>query len=63
MLTRLRGADHFAMYTNFKSLCCTPEVNMLYVNYTSIKTNEQRTKTKYTEIGKKSLSLSSSTGT
>ena len=30
--------DHFAMYTNVESLCCTPETNIkLYVNYTSIK--------------------------
>ena len=29
------------MYTNIKSLCCTPETNiMLYVNYTSIKKKE-----------------------
>ena len=29
--------DHFAMYTNTKSLCCTPETNiMLYINYISI---------------------------
>ena len=31
--------DHFTIYTNVKSFCCTPETNiMLYVNiYTSIK--------------------------
>ena len=30
--------DHFAKYTTFESLCCTPETNtMLYVNYTSKK--------------------------
>lgn len=30
--------DHFAVYKNIKSLCCTPETNLvLYVNYTSIK--------------------------
>ena len=28
--------DHFAIYTNIKLLCCTPETNvMLYVSYTS----------------------------
>ena len=31
-------SDHFAIYTNVESLCCTPETNiMFYVNYTSIK--------------------------
>ena len=30
--------DHFAIYANIKSLCCTPETNiMLYVNYISFK--------------------------
>ena len=30
--------DHFTVYTNIESLCCTPGNNtMLYVNYTSIK--------------------------
>ena len=30
--------DHFTIYTNIKSLCCTSEANiMLYVNYISIK--------------------------
>ena len=30
--------NHFAKYTTFESLCCTPETNtMLYVNYTSKK--------------------------
>ena len=30
--------DHFAVYPNTESLCCTPETNiMLYANYTSIK--------------------------
>ena len=28
--------DHFAMYTNIKSLCCTPETNIMYIDYTSI---------------------------
>ena len=29
--------DHFAVYTNIKLLCYTPEINiMLYVNYTSV---------------------------
>ena len=33
-------ADHFAIYTNIESLCCTPEINkMLYVEYTSVKKN------------------------
>ena len=27
--------DHFTIYTNIKSLCCTPETNItLYINYT-----------------------------
>ena len=31
------GCDHFAIYTNIKLSCCTPETNMkLYVNYISI---------------------------
>lgn len=25
---------HFVVYTNVKSLCFTPEINMMYVNYT-----------------------------
>ena len=30
--------DHFTIYTNIKSFCCTSETNRtLYVNYTSIK--------------------------
>lgn len=30
--------DHFVMYINIKSLCCTSETNtILYVNYTLIK--------------------------
>ena len=30
--------DHFNIYTNIESLCCTAETNlMLYVNFTSIK--------------------------
>lgn len=30
--------DHFAIYTDIKSLCCIPATNiMLYVNDTSIK--------------------------
>ena len=29
--------DHFTIYTNIKSLCCTPETNIMqYVNYISI---------------------------
>lgn len=27
--------DHFAIHTNIESLCCMPETNMSYVNYTS----------------------------
>ena len=31
-------SDHFAIYSNIKSLCCTLEINiMLHINYTSIK--------------------------
>ena len=30
--------DHFPMCKNMKSLCCTSETNMLYVNDISIKT-------------------------
>ena len=30
--------DHFIIYINIKSLCCTPKANtMLYVHYISIK--------------------------
>lgn len=29
--------DNFIMYTNIKSLCCTPEANIIYINYTSRK--------------------------
>ena len=32
------GDDHFAIYTNIKPLCCTPDINiMLHVNYAAIK--------------------------
>ena len=34
MLTRL-NCDHFKIYTNIKSLCCTTEMNMFYINYIS----------------------------
>ena len=39
MLARLTYCgDHIAVYTNTRSLACTPEPNiMLYVNYTLIK--------------------------
>ena len=37
MLTGQRGY-HFTICTNIKSLCCTPETNiMLYVNQSSMK--------------------------
>lgn len=43
MLTRHCG-DHFTMYKNIKSLCCTLRTNIiLYFNYTSIQ------KRKYSE--------------
>ena len=33
----------FTIYTNIKSLCCTPETNiMLDVNYTSIKKKKKK---------------------
>lgn len=28
--------NHFTTYTCVKSLCCTPETNIMYVDYTSI---------------------------
>ena len=28
--------DNFTIYTNIKSSCCTPETNMLCINYTLI---------------------------
>lgn len=34
MLTRLYCGDHFAVYSNAE--LCTPETNIMYVNYTSI---------------------------
>ena len=38
-VTGLTVSDHFTIYTNIKSLCCTPETKiMLYIKYTSIKT-------------------------
>ena len=31
-------SDHFIIYVNFESLCCTPEINTtLYVNCSSIR--------------------------
>ena len=36
-INRTYCGDHFVVYTNIKSLCCTPATNiMLYVNYISI---------------------------
>ena len=29
------GGNHFAIYVNIQSLCFTPEIDMLYVNYTA----------------------------
>ena len=41
------GDDDFAMYTDNKSLGCTPETNiMLYVNYTTIKYKFENNKNK-----------------
>ena len=31
------STDHFAVYTNIKSWCHTPETKITYVNHTSIK--------------------------
>ena len=37
--------DHFATYTNIKSLCCKPETNITFcVNYISIKKNKNKIK-------------------
>lgn len=36
MVTRLIVIN-FVMYTNVKSLCCTPEINTMYINYTFFK--------------------------
>ena len=48
--------DYFALYTNIKSLCCTPETNVtLYVNYTSI--NKRKDSSKISDdLGKGGLS-------
>lgn len=32
--------DHFSVYLNSRSLCTSPETNMLYDNYTSITINK-----------------------
>ena len=32
--------DHFSIYTNIETLCCTPETNTLYVNQNSFKKKE-----------------------
>lgn len=32
-------AEHFTIYTNTEFLCCTPDTNKLYVNYTPGKNN------------------------
>ena len=38
MLARFIMDHHFVMYKNIKSLCCTPETNIiLYIDYNSIK--------------------------
>ena len=34
MLTRLNCGDHFAVYTNIKSLCCMPEANIMFMSVT-----------------------------
>ena len=37
--------DHFVVYTNIKSLYCSPETNtMLYVNFTSIEKQKKKMK-------------------
>lgn len=37
------GSDHFLMYINAESLCCTSEISMiLYANYTAIKKKRKR---------------------
>lgn len=39
------GGDHFIMYINVESVCCTPETNtILYINCTSIKINKTKFK-------------------
>ena len=38
-INQIYCGDHFTMYTNIKSLCCTPGTNiMLCVSYSSVKT-------------------------
>ena len=34
--------DHFIMHKNTKLLCCTPEINIFYVNYNSIYKREKK---------------------
>lgn len=34
---KISYGDHVAAYTNIRTLCCLLEINMLYVNDTSIK--------------------------
>ena len=36
--------DHFTIYPNIKSLCCTPETNILHVNYISVKNKKHDAK-------------------
>ena len=43
--------DHFTVNTNIKSLCCTPETNMLYVNCTSKEKKKEKTKTNREQTG------------
>ena len=37
--------EHFAVYANIEPLRCTPETNILYVNYSSVKTTTATTTT------------------
>ena len=34
-------SDHFTIYTNTESSCCTLETNMLYANHISVKNEKQ----------------------
>lgn len=51
MLTKLNCDDYFTMYTNTESLCCIPETNMLYINYTSREKKEKREKKIPPQVG------------
>ena len=47
--------DHFATYANIQSLTCTPETNVLCVDYTSTKNNFRKEILKKKKLKKRKI--------